>query len=161
VPENQHRGLVSQAAAKMKEHKNVLKPKVSFLETFPQEGIRRPSAPVSGGPDGGVVDRCGTLTAAPVSTRYRWLVVESVRKIRPPRALTCPRRQSSFPPTCTELRTCVPSARTCCDSNTETCRCRTAQGWGGDESGRAGSDGGLVNGGDWENGGGRRGREIC
>jgi hypothetical protein len=67
-------------AARINVQRNVRKPKLNFFVTVPQEAIERPSAPVSGIPEEGAVDRCGrTLTAAPVSTRNFCSVVESRR----------------------------------------------------------------------------------
>jgi hypothetical protein len=49
-----------------------MEPKLKVSLTEHQEGMERPSAPVSGGPKGAVEERCGkTLTAAPVSTKKR------------------------------------------------------------------------------------------
>jgi hypothetical protein len=86
-------------AARMKETMKVWRPKLSFLVTLPQAEIGLPSAPAKRKPEVAAEDLCGnTETAAPVSTR-NCLETESWRKMRPPRALSCPRRRPSFPPT--------------------------------------------------------------
>ena len=73
---------------------------MSFLVTFPQAEIGLPSAPAKRGPEVAAEDLCGkTETAAPVSTRNCCFETESWRKMRPPRALSCPRRRPSFPST--------------------------------------------------------------
>jgi hypothetical protein len=57
-------------AARIKEHRNVRRLKRSVLETFPQEGIERESAPVRGIPKEGAVEQCSrTLMVVPTSTR--------------------------------------------------------------------------------------------
>jgi hypothetical protein len=56
----------------MKEQMKVRRPKENVFLIDPHEGMERPSAPVSGGPEGAAEERCGkTLTAAPVSTKKR------------------------------------------------------------------------------------------
>jgi hypothetical protein len=58
----------------------VRRPKLNVFLTEPQEGMERPSAPVSGGPEGMAEGRCGkTLTAAPVITKKRCSVELSWR----------------------------------------------------------------------------------
>jgi len=88
-----------ETAARMKDTMKVWRPKLSFLVTFPQAEIGLPSAPTKRGPEVEAEDLCGnTETAAPVSTRNFCCETESWRKMRPPRALSCPRRRPSFPP---------------------------------------------------------------
>jgi hypothetical protein len=81
-------------AASTKLQVKTMPPKVSLRQTWPQDGIERPSGPdksceaASSGP------RCGkTLTAALVSTRYNAPVTESFKKIRTPTAVSCHIRQ--------------------------------------------------------------------
>jgi len=95
----------------MNETMKVWRPKLSFLVTFPQAEIGLPSAPTKRGPEVEAEDLCGnTETAAPVSTRKFCFETESCRKMRPPRALSCPRRRPSFPHTCTcPSSSCTPS----------------------------------------------------
>ncbi len=59
---------------------NVRRPKFKVFLIDPQEGMERPSVPVSGSPEGAAAERCGnTLTAAPVSTKKRCSDVRSCR----------------------------------------------------------------------------------
>ncbi len=61
-----------ETAARMKEQMKVRRPKDNIFLIDPQEGMERPSVPVSGGPEGAAEERCGkTLTAVPVSTKKR------------------------------------------------------------------------------------------
>jgi hypothetical protein len=48
-----------ETAARMKEQMKVRRPKDNVFFIDPQEGMERPSAPVSGGPEGAAEERCG------------------------------------------------------------------------------------------------------
>jgi hypothetical protein len=62
-----------ETAARMNEQMNVRRPKDNVFLTVPQEGMERPSALISGGPEGAAEERCGkTLTAAPVWTKKHY-----------------------------------------------------------------------------------------
>ena len=66
---------------------------------MPQLEIPLPSAPARAGPCSAVFEaECGkTETAAPVSTKKVSPDSESLRNVKPPRALSCSRRFPSFP----------------------------------------------------------------
>ena len=121
-----------ETAARMKDTMKVWRPKLSFLVTFPQAEIGLPSAPTKRGPEVEAEDLCGnTETAAPVSTRNFCCETESWRKMRPPRALSCPRRRPSFPHTCTcPSSSCTPWPRTSCVSSKFSCHLCVPV-WGG------------------------------
>ena len=122
----------------MKETMKVCRPKLSFLVTFPQAKIGLPSAPAKRGPEVAAEDLCGkTETTAPVSTRNCCLDTESWRKMRPPRALSCPQRQPSFPPTDSLAGSCWRQPPTSCECS----KCRVfsyhlfIREWGGGAAG--------------------------
>ena len=119
----------------MKETMKVWRPKLSFLVTLPQAEIGLTSAPAKRGPEVAAEDLCGnTETAAPVSTRNCCLVTESLRKMRPPRALSCPRRRPSFPPNHNFHGSSWPQPRTSCESSKYSYH-PTVQVWGGGTAG--------------------------
>ena len=119
----------------MKETMKVWRPKLSFLVTFPQAEMGLPSAPARRGPEVAADDLCGnTETAAPVSTRNCCLETKSWRKMRPPRALSCPRRRFSFPPTHSPACSWWRQLHTSCGSSKYSYH-PVAQEWGGGAAG--------------------------
>jgi hypothetical protein len=120
---------------RMKDTMKVWRPKLSFLVILPQAEIGLPSAPAKRGPEVAAEDLCGkTETAAPVSTRNCCLETESWRKMKPPRALSCPRRRPSFPPTHSPAGSWWRQPRTSCESSKFSYHL-VVQEWGGGAAG--------------------------